>query len=931
MPLQNLFQLLNFAATNYPAKGIIVYFPGDVQKIGERLSYPDLLEQAKQRACMLQHQIRDLKANSIVLLHFDHHIDSILWYWATVIAGYVPAISTPFSNDLEQRKMHLRHLREMLHDPICITRKRLLSEFAVVDAINVRTVEDLQYPPPTLPYERNISDRVACKQVDDIATLMLTSGSTGNAKAVGLRHGQILQAVSGKSKFNGTTAEDVFLNWIGMDHVANLTEIHLHAMFLGADQVHVQAADLLLNPRAFVDLLSLHRVTFTFAPNFFLASLERSYTQSEVAHTSKPDLSSLRCLVSGGEANPVETCTALIKILRPFGVPANVIRPAFGMTETCAGSVYGLDFPGHDVSQGYEFASVGSSIPGMDIRITGAEGEILGNNETGNLEVAGPVVFRDYYNNHTATAEAKTSDGWFRTGDRAFIDSCGQLSLAGRAKETIRMNGITYYPHELEAAIGEAAIPGISPGNTLVFASRCKGSPTEEICVVYSPSYDSEDVKSRVATAEEITRVIVLSTGARPLAIVPLGDKILQKSTLGKLPRSKISAAFVRGDYVGCQALNDRVIEEYRRQSYQRPQEGMESAIADAIAHLFNIPPTIIGANTNFLEFDISSIELIKLKQYLRKKLELQNDILVITLISNPTVKELAVALQEAQKTSTTYDPVVTLQKHGDKTPLWLVHPGVGEILVFLPLGKYILERPVYALRARGFGPDEPYFKDINEVVTTYHQAIKHHQPRGPYAIAGYSYGAMLAFEITKVLESTGDEVRFLGSFNLPPHIKFRMRQLDWTEVLLNLSYFLGLLSEDHAHAISVELHGLPREKFVSRVVRDAAPIRMKELDLDAAGIEKWVGLAHQLQAMARDYDPSGTVASIDVFCATPLKAVAKTREDWVANHLDKWKDFSTTEPRLHHVQGSHYTMISPENVFSFQKLFKKALNARGL
>ena len=183
-------------------------------------------------------------------------------------------------------------------------------------------------------------------------------------------------------------------------------------------------------------------------------------------------------------------------------------------------------------------------------------------------------------------------------------------------------------------------------------------------------------------------------------------------------------------------------------------------------------------------------------------------------------------------------DPVVTLQRYGDKPPLWLVRSGVGEILVFLPLEKYTLERPVYALRARGFGPGEPYFKDINEIVTTYHQAIKRHQPGRPYAIAGNSHGAMLAFERTKALESTSDEVRFSGSFNLPPHIKFRMRQLDWAEVLLNLSYFLGLLSEEQAHAISVELQGPPGEEFISRVVRDAASNRMKELDIDIAGIE---------------------------------------------------------------------------------------------
>ena len=220
---------------------------------------------------------------------------------------------------------------------------------------------------------------------------MLTSGSIGNAKAVSLRHGQILQAVSGKSKCHRTMAEDVFLNWIGMDHVVNLTEIHLHAIYLGAGQVHVQAADLLLNPRAFVDLISLHRVTYTFPPNFFLSSLERSYTHSDRVHVSTIDLK-LRYLISGGKANPVETSAALTRILRPFGVPPNVIRPGFGMTETCAS--YSLDCPRIDVSKGYGFVSLRFPIPGMNLRITGADGKILGTNENGNLELAGPIVFR---------------------------------------------------------------------------------------------------------------------------------------------------------------------------------------------------------------------------------------------------------------------------------------------------------------------------------------------------------------------------------------------------------------------------------------------------------------------------------------------------------------------------------------------------------
>jgi thioesterase domain-containing protein len=109
-------------------------------------------------------------------------------------------------------------------------------------------------------------------------------------------------------------------------------------------------------------------------------------------------------------------------------------------------------------------------------------------------------------------------------------------------------------------------------------------------------------------------------------------------------------------------------------------------------------------------------------------------------------------------------------------------------------------------MRARVFEVGEAYFKNIADAVTTYYTKIKECQPTGPYAVAGYSYGSMIAFEITKLLRQNKDEVKFLGIFNLPPHIKVRMRQLDWTNCLLHLSYFLDFFSEEYAHGKYPEL-----------------------------------------------------------------------------------------------------------------------------
>lgn len=109
---------------------------------------------------------------------------------------------------------------------------------------------------------------------------------------------------------------------------------------------------------------------------------------------------------------------------------------------------------------------------------------------------------------------------------------------------------------------------------------------------------------------------------------------------------------------------------------------------------------------------------------------------------------------------NTRYDPVVCLRPSGTNTPLWLVHPGVGEVFVFVGLAGHLADdnRPVYALRARGFDPGQARFASIAEAVATYTAAIRARQPRGPYAMAGYSSGAMLAFEVAKKLDAGGGD-----------------------------------------------------------------------------------------------------------------------------------------------------------------------------
>lgn len=929
MAIETLQKLLEFAAESQRHRGLIVYLPGSVSTPCS-MTYEELRLQALHNAQLLR-RIDGLTQGTVILLHFDNHLDNIVWLWSVLNSGYLPAMSTPFSNDPRQREKHLSHLYTLLKDPFCITRQDSIHVFAGSKTIRVEAVENLN---PNSTPSMNGTKKMGSAQTPfnphDRALLMLTSGSTGNAKAVVLRHDQVIASIAGKASARQLPRDHAFLNWIGLDHVAGMLEIHLQAMYLCVDQIHVQAADLIANPVLFVNLIDKHRVSRSFAPNFFFSRLRRAL-ELENAITRKLDLSCLRFLGSGGEANSVETCSAVSKLLSAYGAPEDIIVPGFGMTETCAGAIYNIDCPRHNLQNDLEFAGLGSCMPGIKMRITvSSKPRPLANpGECGDLEVTGPVVFAEYFNDKKATADAFTDDGWFKTGDQALLDFGGNLNLVGRGKEQMIINGVKYSPHEVEAALEEASIAGVTPNYSVCFSHRPRNSETEHVCVVYLPAYAPDDGEARIQALETISRTVMLQTSVRPY-VLPLDHSLLQKSTLGKLSRSKIRKAFESGQYKMYQEVNDAVIKKYKTSHATPPANETEELLLREFEDVLELPKNEFGTETHVFEIGATSIDLIRVTRAIEKRLNLTAQIPISTMMTHPTVRSLAIALKDLH-TPKEFDPVITLQNQGTKTPLWLIHPGVGEVLVFLPLAKFFPDRPVHAIRARGFNPGESHFQHIPEAVTIYHAAMKRQQPTGPYAIAGYSYGSMLAFELAKVIERNGDEVRFLASFNLPPHIKTRMRQLNWTECLLNLAYFLDLISEQKTLELSPLLHDHDRSQALDHVVRVAAPARMKELSLTSDALANWTGVAFSLQSMAREYEPRGMVEAMDVFYCVPLKAVASSKEEWLRNQLSKWEGFCRTEVRFHDVGGAHYTMIGSEHVGGFQETLRLALRARGV
>jgi malonyl-CoA/methylmalonyl-CoA synthetase len=276
--------------------------------------------------------------------------------------------------------------------------------------------------------ERPIDDL----QPDHPALIPYTSGTTGAPKGAVLSHANLL-----------ASSESIGLawRWAAADRlVLALPLFHGHGLCVGLYGTLLAGASAVLLPRFDVDVVldaaAEHDATLFFGVPTMYHRLASSPRVGELAR--------LRLCVSGSAPLSAELHHQVEQLA------AQRVLERYGMTETLMNASNLLDGerrPG----------SVGVALPGVDIRLEPATGEIL---------VRGPSVFSGYHNHPDATA-ASFDDGWFRTGDVGTIGEDDYLTILGRVKELIISGGFNVFPREVEDVLAshptvvEAAVVGV--------------------------------------------------------------------------------------------------------------------------------------------------------------------------------------------------------------------------------------------------------------------------------------------------------------------------------------------------------------------------------------------------------------------------------------------------------------------------------------
>ncbi|WP_016827848.1 SDR family NAD(P)-dependent oxidoreductase [Streptomyces viridosporus] len=526
----------------------------------DRQTYRQLLADATRVLSGLR--ANGLAVGDSVLLHCDDNRNFVTGFWACVLGGFVPTpigVAPTYRWDTAVTR-RLRGAWELLDRAPVLTDAALADQVAGLRTLwdttgfDVLAVEDLRAAEPGEPHRA---------LPDDPAVHLLTSGSTGVPKCVRHTHRTVVTRAYVNVAANGFGPEEVTLNFMPLDHVAGMVMHNVRDVIMEWEHVNARTDSFVADPLRWLDWIERYRVTNSSAPNFVITLMTN--LAAEISQRTW-DLSSLRDITNGGEAIVGHTTQEFLRMLAPHGLAPDVMRPAWGMSEVCGGMVHSTlradreptgvltidartlggtlaplagPAPGHPT-----FAEVGVPAPGTSIRVVDDSGRVVPEDRIGHLQVRGVTRMTGYHNNPAANEESFTADGWFITGDLAFVHR-GRLVITGREKELVVVRSANYSCHEIESVVEQ--VDGVLPTFVAACSEYDPDTGTDELVVLCVLT--AKTPRERGEVVSEIRARLSKEVGLLPRTVVPVPRAAFPKSSAGKIERKRLLADHQAGAF----------------------------------------------------------------------------------------------------------------------------------------------------------------------------------------------------------------------------------------------------------------------------------------------------------------------------------------------------------------------------------------------
>nr|WP_267875255.1 non-ribosomal peptide synthetase [Duganella lactea] len=710
-----------------------------------------------------------------------------------------------------------------------------------------------------------------------LAYVIYTSGSTGKPKGVMIEHAGLsnyLQwALADYCQLQGHSS--IVSSPIAFD--ATITSLYLplvsgNAVTLLRDGDEVSGLEALLRTQQHWGLVKITPA--------HLAMLGQSLRD----HGAPCDVG---LFVVGGEALPMST----VALWREICPQARIVNE-YGPTETVVGCIT------HDappVANDERDVPIGRPIGNTQIYILDAHMQPVPVGVTGEIYIGGAGVARGYLNRPELTAQRFIADPFgaaggrlYRTGDLARWRPEGVIEYLGRNDFQVKVRGFRIELGEIEARL--AACDGV-----------------REAVVI---------AREDVAGDKRLVAYLLAQPGA-VLAAAALREQLLQHLAEYMVPSAFVvleAYPLTPNGKLDRKALPVPDQAAVATRAYAAPQGEIETAVARIWQELLGLEQ--VGRHDHFFELGGHSLLAVQMMSRLRQMLRINAALreLFIHPVLVDFVKAISVRGDDHQGN------VAAIRTTGSQAPLFFVHPAGGQVDAARRLAAVLdAEIPVYGLVATGLEAGELPLSSVEDMAARYLGEIRKVQPQGPYRLAGWSAGGMIAYEIANQLVSLDETVEYLGLIDTPNNGGSGLVQpkaepgVDDTVVLL-----LWLLRE------WPELEVLRPLAAVGNASQFLRECQIKELfvaDIDTATFLRHLRVWQSTSQAVQQYVPAPLSAPLTLFIA---KEVVRTDETL------GWGELMGARLRRIPANGNHLSIMDSPHIAELGRAMSEQLNAGG-
>ncbi len=674
-----------------------------------QISYDALNRRANQLA---HHLIKQgVTSGALIGLCLERSIDALVTMVAILKAGgaYVPL-------DPSYPKERLALMIEDAQLNIVISHSEFVQALPACGFTMIRIDGDW----PAIMAERDTNPLLAANG-DDFAYIIYTSGSTGKPKGVCVTHKAISRLVLNTDYVSLGTSDTIA-------HAANIAfdaaTFEIWGALLNGCHILIVPKEVVLSPAQFGALLREKAVTTLFLTTALF---------NQMIHHDSTVFASLKQLLFGGEAcdpNQIRACLA--------GGPPQRLLHVYGPTET---TTFATWYEVREVAVDARTVPIGYPITNTMCYILDTNQQPVPVGVLGELYIGGPGVARGYLNQPELSVakfianpfNPTADDKLYRTGDLVRYHLDGAIEFIGRIDRQVKLRGFRIELGEIDEILKQH--PALHDCLTLLR----EDTPGDKRLVTYVTARVQQVINEQALRQHLKVRL--------PDYMIPSAFVIMDEFPLtpnGKVDREALPAPIL-GFSVECSGGSHNPLEFHLVKIWE---------------NLLRRNP--IGIHDNFFELGGHSLLAVKLfdqiEKHFGKKLPLD------TLWSEgATVHTLACILEQNQST-TLWPELVQIKPGSNQTPLFCIHTMGGNLFHYYELAPALSPQlPVYGLQARGvYGKQIPR-DNVADIAADCINAMRQRQPNGPYRIAGFSSGGIVAFEMAQQLHLQGEVVSTLA------------------------------------------------------------------------------------------------------------------------------------------------------------------------